>query len=231
MKIAIIGAMKKEITFLLNKIGLYQETKYKKFTFFEGNLFNHQLVVVESGIGKVASGILFSALMCQYPDIDLAINIGVSGGILGKTNIGDIVVAAKLKYADVDVTVDSEYLYGQLPNCPLSFPSRIDLIKKIDKLSIDYHKGTILTGDQFFHEFDIINNLILQYFHDDNVLCLDMESTALAQSAWFYEVDYLAIRAISDLIGKNFQFQEYLDNVEKACVNSNLFLLEVLKYI
>jgi len=232
MKIAIIGAMKKEITFLLNKLENIKENKYSKFTFFEGSFSGNEIITVEAGIGKVASGILFSALVSQYPDIDLAINIGVSGGVINRVNIGDIVVANKLKYADVDATVIEEFVYGQVPNCPDQFTTKIDLIKNIiNNINLNCQVGTILTGDQFFADKSKVENMINSYFKDDNVLCLDMESAALAQSAWFYGIDYLAIRAISDLIGKDFQFNEYLQNVEKACENSNIFLLEILKYI
>lgn len=227
MKIVVIGAMEKEIEFLLAKMGSYKTTNYLKYKFFEGNLFGNDLIVTACGIGKVASGLLISALVNHYENIDLIINVGVSGGILDKVNIGEVVVASSLKYADVDVTIFN-YKYGQMPNCPVSFPTIHDKISKL-KLNLNYKLGLIISGDQFYHKFTEVNNLIDTYFQNDNVLCIDMESAALAHSAWFYNVDYLAIRAISDVIGSDFQDVEYEKNLELACINSNFFLLEVLE--
>lgn len=227
MKIVVIGAMEKEIEFLLTKIGSYETIKYSRYTFFEGNLFGNDLIVTACGIGKVASGLLISALVNHYKNIDLIINVGVSGGLLDKVNIGEVVVANALKYADADVTIFN-YQYGQIPNCPVSFPTIHDKIAKLN-LNINYKIGSIISGDQFYHKFDEVNMLINTYFQNDNVLCIDMESAALAHSAWFYNVDYLAIRAISDVIGSKLQDVEYEDNLELACKNSNFFLLEVLE--
>ena len=227
MKIVIIGAMQAEINFLLSKITNYSTIKHYKYTFYEGSLFGKDIVLVASGIGKVASGLLVSALVNYYKDIDLIINVGVSGGILNKVNIGDVVVADSLKYADVDV-YDNEY--GRMPNCPASFPTRIDQIRKM-QFAQNYKIGTIITGDQFYKNFTVVDNLINTYFLNDNVLCIDMESGALAHSSWFYEIDYLAIRSISDIVGSTHQDKEFENNLELACINSNLFLLEVLEKI
>lgn len=232
MRIAIIGAMKKEIEFLLHNLGEFKETKSRNFTFYEGSFQNHQLMIVSSGIGKTASGILVSSLVSQYPDLDLIINIGVSGGIHDRTSVGDVVVATALKYADVDVNGFDDCVYGQVPGCPEAFVSRADLIDAIRSLiELPYRKGMILSGDQFFTDRKATDDLIITRFPQDTVLCMDMESAALAHGAWFYGLDYLAIRAISDIIGDDAQIGEYEKHLEMACMNSNLFLLEVLKHL
>lgn len=230
MKIVIIGAMEAEITFLLDKLGNYKTINHFKYKFFEGNLCGNEIIVTSSGIGKVASGLLVSAIINYYKDIDLIINVGVSGGIKNQVDIGDVVVAKGLKYADADVTIFDNYVYGQIPNCPATFPTYIQRIKELS-LKNDYKIGTIISGDQFYHRVSEVDELINTYFKNDNVLCIDMESAALAHSAWFYGVNYLAIRAISDVIGNKLQKDQYNSNLELACKNSNLFLLEVLEKI
>lgn len=230
MRVVIIGAMLQEITFLLEKLYSYNEVKHYKYTFYEGKLFDKEIIIVASGIGKVASGLLVSALVNYYKEIDLIINVGVSGGVSDKLEIGDIIVANYLKYADVDVTIFPHYEFGQIPNAPTKFPTVIERLKTLE-ISRPYQVGMIISGDQFYHRKAEVETLINNYFKADNVLCIDMESAALAHSAWFYEVDYLAIRAISDIIGSNLQKDQYNENLEKACVNSNLFLLKVLEKI
>lgn len=230
MKLAVIGAMKKEIDFLLKHLENHEVEKKLNHLFYCGSIAGKEMVVVESGIGKVASGILFSALINSYPDLDLVINIGVAGGVKDKVEIGDIVVAEQLAYADVDVRPGGDYYYGQIPNCPLYFSSRADIIKRI-QISHPYKTGTILSGDSFFVDIEDVSTLIKTHFPNQNVLALDMESAAFGQSAWFYGIPFIAIRAISDVIGYEAQFQSYLDNLELAATNSNLFLLEVIKKI
>lgn len=225
MKIAVIGAMRKEIEYLLPELeDLREETKLKT-TFYLGRCAGHNLVVVQSGIGKVASGILFSALIHAYPDVAFAINTGVAGGVPGRVEIGEVVVAERLAYADVDVRAGGDYAFGQLPNCPLFFPSRCDLVKEAD---FPHKVGTILSGDRFFSETEDISALLEVHFQDEKVLALDMESAAFAQSAWFFGVPFLSVRAVSDIIGRHGQFEEYLANLEAAARNSNKFLLAAL---
>jgi adenosylhomocysteine nucleosidase len=225
MRIVIIGAMKVEINFLLEKIAKYNTINHFKYTFYEGKFLGNELVIVESGIGKVASGMLVSAILNYYKNIDLIINVGVSGGVKGKVDIGEVVVATSLKYADVQVF---NYEYGRMPNCPASFPTSIDLINKLN-LKQSYKQGMIITGDKFYTDYSFVSSLIDTYFKYDNVLCIDMESAALAHASWFYGVDYLAIRAISDVIGNENQTNDYDNYLEIACLNSNNFLLEVLE--
>lgn len=228
MKIAVIGAMRKEIEFLLSRLENKKQEEKLKHLFYIGTIAHKDLIIVQSGIGKVASGILFSALLHSYPDIDLVINIGVAGGVTGKVEIGEIVVGERLAYGDVDVRVAGNYAFGQIPDCPLFFPSRADLIKQC-KLRTPYKVGTILSGDRFFSESEEVQVLTGSYFKSENVLALDMESAAFGQSAWFYGVPFISVRAVSDVIGKKAQYQDYLDNVERACTNSNLFLLEIIE--
>jgi len=230
MRIVVIGAMQEEIKFLLAKIKDYKEVKFLNSTFYEGTIFGKNIIVTASGIGKVASGLLVSTILAYYKDIDLIINVGVSGGVKNKVEIADVVVANGCKYADVDVTIFPKYEYGQMPGCPNIFPTAY---QKLTSLSMEneYKLGMIISGDKFYHDDTEVTSLLRSHFANNNVLCLDMESTALAHASWFYNIDYLAIRAISDIIGSSFQKDEYEKNLEKACFKSNLFLLEVLEKI
>jgi adenosylhomocysteine nucleosidase len=227
MKIAIIGAMQKEIDFLLERIEQKKTKNCLNHLFYEGVYQDKELVIVKAGIGKVASGLLFSALVHTYPDLDLAINVGVSGGIAGSVDIGAVVAGTRLSYLDVDTTVDGENCFGQVPGCPQFFLSGQLILEKIKDLPLK--RGVILTGDRFITDAVSLKMVIEAHFPEEDVLAVDMESAALAQGAWFYGVPYLALRVISDLIGRETQYAEYERNLAEACKNSNLMLLEVLK--
>lgn len=228
MRIAIIGAMQKEVEFLLANMNEYKKKELFNHSFYEGKLFNHDLIITVSGIGKVSSGMLVSTLVNNFNLIELIINIGVSGGLKEGLQIGDIVVANNLSYIDADASILEPYVFGQIPDYPAEYNSRFDLVNNV---TMDYNIGMILSGDSFFHNLSSIKLIVDKHFKNKNVLCLDMESTAIGQASWYYGIDYLAIRAISDLIGSSAQGMDYRSNLIHACNQSNLFLFELLKIL
>jgi adenosylhomocysteine nucleosidase len=166
--------------------------------------------------------------MHAHPDTQLAINTGVAGGVPGKVEIGEVVVADRVAYADVDITAGGKYVYGELPGYPRFLPSGSELFRKV---SLPHKIGTILTGDKFFSEPEDIEPLLEGPYRNENVLAFDMESAAFAQSALFYGVPFVSVRAISDIIGIKGQLQDFEDNLERAALNSNRMLLEALIHL
>lgn len=229
MKIGIIGAMSDEIAFLLHNMTDLKENITTSHVFYTGTCAGCELVVVRGGVGKVASGIVFSALHAAYTDLDLIVNVGTCGGIAGRVKVGEIVVPANVAYADADVTYGNRYSYGQVPGFPPKLPCASDLLKG---LPLPPHRtGMILSGDTFFHDGASVMELVEKHFPDDDVLALDMESAALAQCAYFFKKDFLVIRAVSDLIGGDAQAAQFVSNLEMASRACNEFLLTVLKNI
>ena len=55
--LGIIGAMDEEISIIKKDMKNIVEEKVGNITFLKGNLYNHEVVLVESGIGKVNSSI------------------------------------------------------------------------------------------------------------------------------------------------------------------------------
>jgi adenosylhomocysteine nucleosidase len=228
MKILIIGAMQEEITFLLSKLKQVTVKEVNNFTFYLGQLHQKEVVIVKSGIGKVMSGVLMATAVNHFPDIDKVINIGVAGGY-GDVQVGDVVVAQACVYGDCDVTAFSHYRYGQIPNFPYLFSA--DSFLYNIALTLKPKTGVICTMDRFVSQADFANHLVKTYFSDLDIKCFDMESAAFAQSAHFYQLGFIAIRAISDLVCSQKQEDSYDNNLEKACLNSNLFLLQILEKI
>lgn len=230
MKIGIVGAMYEEIAYFLDKVNDYETKEINNFLFYTGNYKNKEIVLVESGIGKVYAGILATTLISNF-DIDILINVGVAGGLVGKVNIGDVVLGEKIFYGDVDVSSGGNYVFGQLPKCPpyFSFPM-YDLTN--DGFDFNLIKGDILTSDKFIVDYQEINNLINRFFSQANIVACDMETAAFAQSCYFFKKDFLVIRAISDVIGREDDSLEYNDdNLKNACLNSSItldYLLTIL---
>ena len=227
MKIAIIGAMDKEVE-LVSKNLLNKKTISKSgYVFQIGNIYNHEIILTISSIGKVATGLLMGTMLSSFEGIEKIINIGVAGGVMGKLEPGDVVLGEKYCYSDADAR-GFNYEYGQIPGCPKFFYGDKTMICKS---VTDAHVGSILTADIFQTDKLAVDKIINEYFKDDNVLCLDMESTAFAQCAYKNNVDFLAIRAISDVIGSNDQTNKYKNALEMACTKAYNIMMEILKNI
>ena len=150
MKIGIIGAMSDEIAFLLHNMTDLKENITTSHVFYTGTCAGCELVVVRGGVGKVASGIVFSALHAAYPDLDLIVNVGTCGGIAGRVKVGEIVVPANVAYADADVTYGNRYRLrtGARFSAKLR-PAQATCSWITATAAPD---GMILSGDTFFHD-------------------------------------------------------------------------------
>lgn len=117
MKAGIIGAMEPEVAILKTKLENCVTTEYANYTFYEGSLEGNDVVIVQSGIGKVAAA-LATAFLIEKFSPDYVVNTGSAGGFEQSLKVGDIVVSTEVRYHDVDLTVFG-YEIGQLPGNPL----------------------------------------------------------------------------------------------------------------
>ena len=62
--------------------------------FISGSIGNHEVIVVRSGIGKVAASLTTSLLIQQY-GVNMVINTGSAGGIGVGLAVGDLVISEK----------------------------------------------------------------------------------------------------------------------------------------
>lgn len=213
MKIGIIGAMSEEIRLLKATITNQVEWEEAGAVFISGQLGNHEVVVVQSGIGKVLAGLTTTLLISHY-HVDALINTGSAGGIGEGLAIGDLVISDKLAYHDVDVTAFG-YAIGQMAGMPLFYEADPKLIKAAQtasvKSNLNGRTGLIVSGDTFVHSPEQIA-VIKEKFPE--VLANEMEGAAIAQVAFQYKVPFVVIRAMSDT------------GDESASVNFDEFILE-----
>ena len=91
MKIGIIFAMKEELDALLKVLTLVKEYKIFDLTFYECELNNKQIVLVESGIGKVNSA-RTTQILIDNMNVDYIFNIGVAGSVSKNVGVCDMVI-------------------------------------------------------------------------------------------------------------------------------------------
>jgi adenosylhomocysteine nucleosidase len=228
--IGIIGAMEPEVALLRQQISSVTSTELGGFTFYSGTLAGVQVVLVQCGIGKVASA-LATALLIQQFKPDAVINTGSAGGFDPELNVGDVVISTEVRHHDVDVTAFG-YEMGQVPQMPAAFSAHPVLIsaaeQSIQALGLCItKKGLIATGDSFICDPARIA-VIRQQF--PAMLAVEMEGAAIAQVCHMLNTPFVVIRSLSDIAGKESpqSFEAYLDVASK---NSSAMVLTLLQQL
>ena len=197
--IGVIGAMEEEVASLIHQMEEVEKKTIAGMTFYHGNLWNQDAVVVRSGIGKVNMAVCTQILVDEYA-VNMVINTGVAGGLYKDINVGDIVISSDALHHDFDVS-GLGYQRGVIPQMPVSvFQADTELVEmakeacEIVNPEIQCFVGRVVTGDQFISDNAKKKELVEVF----NGYCAEMESAAMAQVAVLNNLPFVIIRAISD---------------------------------
>ena len=226
MKIGIIAAMEQELRILVEHLTHTHQTVKANQNFYEGQLMNHDVVLVQSGIGKVNASIA-ATLLIEVFKVDAVINTGSAGGIGSGLSVGDLVLSKELSYNDADSRAFG-YQFGQIPQMPERYAADEDLISLFIKAAESkwtIKKGLIVTGDSFISNKDKIN-AIKNYFPD--ALVTEMEGAAIAQTCYQFGIPFLVIRAVSDVADEeaSLTFDEFIELAGKKSAETVLSFIE-----
>lgn len=217
--IGIIGAMEEEVEILKSSIENRETIQIAHVIFYKGNIEDKQVVLAQSGIGKVNAAITATLLINEFKP-DLIINTGSAGSVDSELNIGDIIISNKVYYHDVNATAFG-YKLGQVPSMPEFYETDkelIDLAKSsIEQLDLNGIVGEVATGDSFIGSIDQRKEVKSNF---PTASVVEMEAGAIAQTCYQYNVPIIVTRAVSDLADKesDVTFEEFL---KVACVNSS----------
>ncbi len=228
-KIGIICAMQEEIKELLAAMDHNEVHHLSGKDYHVGTLFNQPVVLVESGIGKVEAGITTEHLISEF-GATVVINSGSAGGIGDGLHVGDIVISTETAYHDVDARA-FDYVYGQLPQQPATFPASQlwgdRLAAASEATGLHTVRGLIVTGDQFVSSSEAIAK-IKHYF--PQALAAEMEGAAVGQVATDHQVPYVVLRAMSDTGDEDagVSFDQFIIDAGKR---SATMLLTMIKHL
>lgn len=227
MKFGIIAAMPQELKILVEQLQDKVEVAVLGRTYYQGRMGQHEVVLVQSGIGKVMSAMSVAILADRFA-VDAIVNTGSAGAVADGIAIGDVVVATHLAYHDVDVTAFG-YAYGQMAGQELYYPADQVLLEQLTGVlaeqEIISHQGLIATGDSFIAGQDRIAS-IKEHFPD--VLAVEMEGAAIAQAAVNTGKPFLVIRAMSDTAqgDANITFDEFIIQAGERSAQTLIAFLE-----
>lgn len=227
MRIGIIGAMEEETRVLKNAFKEREDWSKAGASFSAGKIEGHDIILVQSGIGKVNAAIATTLLINDY-EAEMVINTGSAGAIDASLVIGDIVVSTELSYHDADARVFG-YQMGQVPQMPARYQANQELIQVTNhaakKVGLKPLTGLIVTSDSFIAGTAQTNH-IKEYFPD--ALVSEMEGAAVGQVCYQFKIPFVIIRAVSDTAdhAAEVSFEQF---IVEAGLKSADMVLEMIK--
>ena len=202
MRIGILSAIPEEIQ-------PFPELEKTQYRILETPLFKikhpqHELFLIAGGLGKVNSAIA-STLLIREHRIDFLINAGIAGSLDSGLDLEEVFYGNRLIQYDYGSLKEGEmhvYPAGSIPmgqerDPALTLPLWLEM--QMQKEVFGIHPATILSGDIFL-QCKLQREKLRERFQAHLV---DMESAAVAQVSSRMKVPFLAIRAISDLVGEH----------------------------
>lgn len=214
--IGIVAAMDAEIHEFEKRMDLVDHTKtIAGCTLTYGKWQGKDVVLCKSGVGK-AYAAMSCTILCMQGNIDSIINVGTAGGLTQDEQVLDIVISDKVVQADYDTS-------------PLDGPSGVGLVyNSHEKLSqscieaakamqIRYHVGTIASQDLFMSRDEDFEKL-MNNFPDS--ICSEMEAGAIGAVATQFNIPFVIVRSLSDVVHHNENPMEFSTHVSKASAQS-----------
>lgn len=213
-RIGIIGAMAQEVSILVGQLDNAERYEHAGFVFHTGTRHGLEVVVLQSGIGKVNAAV-GTAILLERHRPDAIINTGSAGGFASDLKIGDVIISDEVRHHDVDAVVFG-YEMGQVPGMPAAYVADSQL-RDIARTAIDalgevnVREGLIATGDAFMSDPARVAATRKQF---PSMLAVEMEAAAIAQTCHLYQCPFVVIRALSDIPGaenNHLSFEQFLD--------------------
>ncbi len=230
MRIGIICAIPNELRYFNFSENPFQKIGERKF--YKGTHDKHELILVQSGLGKVnatvVSTLLIEKFKCQF-----LLFSGVAGGIDPGVEIGEVIIADSLIQYDYGTLKNGEmlpYRPGSIPTGKaknvLEYVLNSKIKEKIKASLPNVRMGKFLTGDVFLQCSDTQNELFEKY----KAQAIDMESAAVAQVAEQFGIPAVVVRCLSDMAGADSQklSSKFLNKCAKRSSNIAQKILNIL---
>lgn len=164
---------------------------------------NISVEVVISGVGLINCAAMTMQCINQFKP-DLLLFCGIAGGVDSTVKLQDVVIAtqvAQVEHLTLHQSFEDTPFYEYLvhPKKKEMQPTWFQAVKSknfnVEHYDYPVHFGRIVSTDQFPAP-EVGYSLLL----DNNVKAIDMETSALFQIGWMYDIPTIAVRAISNCL-------------------------------
>lgn len=228
MRFLLVVAMLEEIEPIREKLNPYLVDKFGHVTIEKGSYKGHEVYLVESGIGKVNASMGITVGLERYKP-DVVLNYGVVGSLYNHIQVGDVIVPNDYVYSDADDTAFGSPL-GRVPRIPNTYTLHEGLKAVVSQLTgsgANIKTGQVVTSDTFVYKEEQVQ-FIRDNFPDG--IINDMESTAMAQVAYTYNIPFISVKTISDHAdgGSTDSYNQEKDKVAKDAVSVLFEAMELI---
>lgn len=211
----ILGAFPPELVLLESEMSNKKDTVISQVRFIKGMLRGRQVVLAQTGVGKVNAAITTVLMIEHFKPREIVFS-GIAGGVDPALEPGDLVIGTQVTYHDFGQLDDEGMHYWATKNPfnqkenPVSFQcdpvlvSKAMLVSKTLRLAKvkrdngsfvpSIQKGIIVTGDVFVSSEKTTKRLL----KDLGAAATEMEGAAIAQTCYQQNVPFLIIRSLSD---------------------------------
>lgn len=207
--IGIITAMKQELDAIRADMTVEKEESIAGIKLCYGKLAGKDVVALQSGVGKVMTG-MAATIACMETPLDALINVGVAGGLDEDQSVLDIVISTSAVQADYDTSpLDGESGLGLFY---LADDTLVDnAVEVLKQLDVPYHLGMVASQDLFMSREEDMERLLEDF---PESACSEMEGAAIAAVANAFNVPFLIIRSLSDVVsheGNHMEFNQFVN--------------------
>ncbi|GAB3314055.1 5'-methylthioadenosine/S-adenosylhomocysteine nucleosidase [Larkinella ripae] len=210
---ALLGAFDEEVKLVQQSLRNPKRQTLNGIQFMTGQLNGRDVVVAETGIGKVNAAMTTAFVLAHFKP-ERVLFTGIAGGVNPNLQPGDIVIAQKTAHHDYSSTGFQQQKISQTRNAitkdlnPAYFPgdSGLLLLAQEAAKTVRFESlpttsrppsvmvGTVVTGDQFISSEEKVAGLRAEFKAD----ATEMEGAAVAQVCYQQQVPCLVIRSLSD---------------------------------
>lgn len=213
---AILGAFPPELALLKAQLQRSHDTVIQHILFTEGLLEGKQVVLAQTGIGKVNAAVATTLVIEHFQPQRLLFS-GIAGGLNPSLLPGDLVIGARVAHHDYGTQTPDSILRRPTRNPftmqenPIYFASDSNLVRAAMDASKQVRfepvgsrlpkviTGVIVTGDVFVASDQATKALHATMQGD----ATEMEGAAVAQVCWQQRTPFIVIRSLSDDAGNN----------------------------
>lgn len=197
--VGIIGAMEVEVEELVGVLEGAATLEAAGTVFHTGVLDGLDVVVVQSGIGKVGAAATAQALVDRF-GVAALINTGIAGALAPGLDQLDVVVSRDACYHDFDLSAWG-YPLGQVPGVDgIAFTADAQLVEaaleSVHEVAPESEAlvGRVASGDRFVGDL-ATKHTIADTF---DAACCEMEGAPIAHVACRNGIPFVIVRTISD---------------------------------
>ncbi len=180
-----------------------------------GELFGKQVVIFETGIGKVNAGHGTTLAIERYSP-DLIINCGAGGAYPGcSIGKGDVAIADKEIYGDEGVLSDDGFrgmreigiplftdgakeYFNEFPVDSKAADRAVEILSQTNDAPFQCKRGNFIT----LSSCTGVDERAYRYKERFDALCENMEGAAVAHVCAIYKTPFLEVRGVSNIVEK-----------------------------